>query len=182
MEKYGPKFCRLYHGTSEKFLQKIYDTGFILPSDYAHNQNCKRNTSGAPTYSLCDNTCPDCAGINRKKHNWNQCHMYGLGIYFADIPQKSDLYVSDSSFNKKNKKGRKIILCKVALGKTFDITTDLKNQDDYHDYVEPPIGYDSIFVLGRGNAAKGYGVLRTEYILFNPFQALPEFEIEYDLQ
>eukprot|EP01080_Neovahlkampfia_damariscottae_P008506 gene8506-330_t len=132
---------KLYHGTSEKFLQGIYDSGFILPSDFVHNSNCKRN-SNAPAYSLCDNTCPDCAGINKKKHVWNQCHMYGLGLYFADIPQKSDLYVSDSYFKKKNKKGRKLILCKVALGKTFTIDQDILNQDDYHDLVEPPSGYD----------------------------------------
>jgi hypothetical protein len=77
---------QFYHGTSEKFLQSIYDDGFSLPSDYAHNSNCKRNKT-APAYSLCDNTCPDCCGVNKQKHVWKQCHMFGLGIYFANLPQ-----------------------------------------------------------------------------------------------
>jgi hypothetical protein len=96
--------------------------------------------------------------------------------------RKSDLYVSDVNFDKTIKTGRKLILCKVALGKTFEINSDLSKPDLYHDLVEAPEGYDSIFVPGRPKATKGLGVFRTEYILFNKFQALPQYEIEYDLQ
>jgi hypothetical protein len=75
-----------------------------------------------------------------------------------------------------------LILCKVALGRQFKIESDLSKPDLYHDLVEAPEGYDSIFVPGRDSATKGFGVWRTEYILFNKFQALPQYEIEYDLQ
>lgn len=83
--------------------------------------------------------------------------------------------------NKDTKKGRKMLLCSVALGNSYSIINDLKSHDECHNWILPPKGYDSLFVKGRNDSSKGLGVLRSEYILFNIFQAYPKFEIEYDL-
>jgi hypothetical protein len=42
-------------------------------------------------------------------------------------------------------------------------------------------GFDSVYVPGRKNCTKGLGVLYDEFIIFNPYQALPYFEVDYDL-
>lgn len=76
----------LYHGTCERFLDDIYNNGFKLPADYNHNINCKNFPGNKTTLpSLCYINCKACCGDQIKQHQWNTCHMYGLGIYFADV-------------------------------------------------------------------------------------------------
>ena len=100
--------------------------------------------------------------------------MFGLGLYFADKAQKSDIYAKGFSGGKK-----KMLVCKVILGNEFVIKHDLKKQDEYHDLVIPPKGFDSIYAKGRSNAKLGLGVVNNEFIVFNPYQVYPMYEIEY---
>merc|ERR1719188_1718647 len=39
--------------------------------------------------TLCSTSCERC----KEPHHWHRCHMYGLGIYLADLPAKSHRYV-----------------------------------------------------------------------------------------
>jgi len=39
--------------------------------------------------TLCSSSCEYCV----EPHHWHRCHMYGLGIYLADMPAKSHRYV-----------------------------------------------------------------------------------------
>jgi len=41
--------------------------------------------------TLCGTDCDHC----KKPHNWEKCHMYGLGVYLADMAQKSHRYVRE---------------------------------------------------------------------------------------
>merc|ERR1712203_427293 len=77
--------------------------------------------------SLCKNTCQYCV----RKHEWNRCHMYGLGIYLADMAQKSHRYVSQPDTSSGRKRYR-IIICSV-LGKSFEIDGYLKTDRAMHD-------------------------------------------------
>lgn len=80
----------LYHGTCERFLDDIYNNGFKLPADYNQNSKCQNFPGNKTTSSsLCDVSCPDCCGKGKVQHQWNLCHMFGLGIYFADVRYES---------------------------------------------------------------------------------------------
>lgn len=87
--------------------------------------------------------------------------MYGLGIYFADQSSKSDRYVSDKSGAKDHKTKRKMLVVEVMLGECYEVET-LKTQDEFHDYIEPPDGKDSIMAIGKPGAKSGYEVLNNE--------------------
>lgn len=108
--------------------------------------------------------------------------MYGLGVYFANDAEKCDAFVSDVHWKKNHRVGRKILLCEVKLGKAFVIDTSLNTKDQYHDCIKAPEGFDSIHVFGQGTSQKpaGLSVNRDEYIIFNPRQAYPRYEITYD--
>merc|ERR1712093_748143 len=41
--------------------------------------------------TLCGTDCSHCC----KEHKWGKCHMYGLGVYLADLAQKSHRYVRE---------------------------------------------------------------------------------------
>jgi hypothetical protein len=100
--------------------------------------------------------------------------MFGLGLYFADKAMKSDRYVKGNTTNLK-----KMLVCKVILGNEYLIDRDLKKGDEFHDMVICPKGYDSIYAKGRNNASNGMGVVNNEFIVFNPYQVYPMYEIEY---
>ncbi len=170
---------KLYHGTSEAILAEIYSKGFMLPADFEPSPQCP--ISGKAKVALCTADCTFCT----KKHVWDQnapCHMYGLGLYFANDAEKSDHYVSDRNWNKTNKVGKKMLLCEVNLGRVFTIQTHLKKQDEYHDSIVAPNGYDTIHAVGLGSGHKrGFSVNRDEFIVFNPHRALPKYEFTYNI-
>eukprot|EP00741_Cyanophora_paradoxa_P022814 tig00021518_g22035.t1 len=105
--------------------------------------------------------------------------MFGLGTYFAEVASKSDQYVVPSA---KAPRVRKVLACRLSLGNPLLVKRDLARQDEMHDWILPSPGHDSIFVSGRKEATPNLGVHQTEVIIFHPFQALPEYEIEYELQ
>ncbi|KAH3761007.1 hypothetical protein Pelo_7168 [Pelomyxa schiedti] len=79
----------------------------------------------------------------------------------------------------------KMLLCEVALGRSFEITTNLTTGSQYHDLVLPPPlpnstqTTDSIWVPGRSDATSGLGVFTSECIIFHRYQALPRYVIHY---
>merc|ERR1712203_954800 len=79
--------------------------------------------------TLCDNTCKYCT----EKHEWKRCHMYGLGIYLADMAQKSHRYCSQPQI-RNGRQVYRMIICSV-LGKSFQIEGHLKDGQCMHDVV-----------------------------------------------
>merc|ERR1711879_505581 len=120
-----PAEQELYHGTNNNILDVLYRHGLQPPSDCDASPACPVSGGKGLCTTLCDNTCVHCT----KKHEWNKCHMYGLGIYLADLAQKSHRYVSQP------KKGTyRMIVCSV-LGKSFQVEGHLKDGRCMHDVV-----------------------------------------------
>ena len=183
----------LFHGTSESALTSIFQEGIYIPSDYAPHASCSKG--GKLSTSLCKTDCKRCV----QKHVWNNCHMYGLGAYFATKSSKSDRYVSDMTGSKIHKTGRKMLLCKIFPGVAEVVDNNMKTKDERHDRILPSKGFDSVFVKGLGRShSPGLGgmylkfwkiwcllfvftVLNDEYIIFNRYQCLPQYLITYDL-
>jgi len=88
--------------------------------------------------------------------------MFGPGIYFAEHSSKSNLYV--------NSDARQMLLCRVTLGNIFVPTTSKKMNN-------PPSGYHSV----KGQQGNG-GLHYPEYIIYNNYQAYPEFLVTYRIQ
>jgi len=175
----------LFHGTSEANLRDIFKYGFIPPSDFAPDPHCEKSghlASVASACSLCDVRCQFCT----KKHVWNRCHMFGLGVYFANQSSKCNQYISDMNRNKTAKKGRKMLYCTVELGQC-ECVEELQTADQMHDRTKPCKGCDSIYVMAHKppipKDANGniLAVLNDEYVIFHPHQALPEYLIEFDM-
>jgi len=205
--KEEPKAIELYHGTNSKILDILYTHGLQPPSDTAPADNCPLSGGKGLCTSICDNRCDKCT----QKHEWNKCHMYGLGIYLADIAQKSHRYISQASVSDSGKARYRMILCSVLMGRTLMIDGHLRKGDCMHDVpavrriwkgelermVEPidakhgvlPKGSPAaeehdylIFVKGLGSRCRsGFSVVNSEYISFHPYQCLPRYEIEYEL-
>jgi len=120
-----PAEQELYHGTNNNILETLYKHGLQPPSDCDASPDCPVSGGKGLCTTLCDNTCKYCT----KKHEWNKCHMYGLGIYLADMAQKSHRYVSQP------KAGRyRMIVCSV-LGKSYQVEGHLKDGRCMHDVV-----------------------------------------------
>jgi len=120
-----PAEQELYHGTNNNILETLYKHGLQPPSDCDASPSCPVSGGKGLCTTLCDNTCIHCT----KKHEWNKCHMYGLGIYLADMAQKSHRYVSQP------KAGRyRMIVCSV-LGKSYQVEGHLKDGRCMHDVV-----------------------------------------------
>lgn len=60
--------------------------------------------------------------------------MYGLGIYLADMAQKSHRYVSQPHTNKSGRQTYKMVVCSV-LGKSFQVEGHLRKAQAMHDVV-----------------------------------------------
>jgi len=135
--------------------------------------------------------------------------MYGLGIYLADMAQKSHRYVSQPRMVGGRRQYR-MIVCSV-LGRAFKIEGHLKRGDAMHDVpqvraldaddikgmIDPCCGpkadedagielpaekSDMIFVKGlEGRVRTGFSVVNSEYIAYHPHQCLPKYEITYEL-
>jgi len=120
-----PAEQELYHGTHNSILDILYQHGLQPPSDCDASPACPVSGNKGLCTTLCDNRCIHCT----KKHEWDRCHMYGLGIYLADMAQKSHRYV------KQPKAGiYRMIVCSV-LGKSYQVEGHLKNKKCMHDVV-----------------------------------------------
>lgn len=153
---------QLYHGTHEHNIEKVLRDGFQPPSDCAVHENC-------PTWgkyckdlqtSPCISSCSHCYGDLANRHSWAKCHMFGLGIYFADQSSKSDRYVRPT----KKPTERRMLLVDVLLGDPH-IAKCLSVDEEYHDYVIAPEGKNSIIALGKTSPKSGREVLNNECTL-----------------
>jgi hypothetical protein len=79
----------LWHGTSCKAIDELLTHGLQPPSDVAPSEKCPVSGGKGLCTSLCSTACKHC----HEPHAWNKCHMYGLGVYLADMAQKSHRYV-----------------------------------------------------------------------------------------
>merc|ERR1711933_312635 len=204
-DKHGeePTVQELYHGTNNNITDILYTHGLQPPSDMEPADECPVSGGKGLCTSLCNNSCTYCT----EKHEWDRCHMYGLGIYLADMAQKSHRYVSRPQMHR-----YRMIICSV-LGKAFQLEGHLREQAAMHDVVnvraldedeldgliEPCRSSctsavsienregsaeksDLLFVKGLGsNVRPGFSVVNSEFIAFHPHQCLPKYEVEYVL-
>jgi hypothetical protein len=200
-----PKVRELYHGTNNNILDVLYKHGCKPPSDIQASEKCPVSGGKGLCTTLCNNDCKYCT----EKHEWNRCHMFGLGIYLADMAQKSHRYVSQPRMVGGRRQYR-MIVCSV-LGRAFKVEGHLKCAEAMHDVpqvraldaeeldtmIEPCVGpkasadaaielsaekSDMIFVQGlEGRVRPGFSVVNSEYIAFHPHQCLPKYEITYEL-
>merc|ERR1719446_1697936 len=201
-----PKVRELYHGTNNNIYDMVYQHGLQPPSDTRASDSCPVSGGKGLCTTLCNNDCKHCV----EKHEWSRCHMYGLGIYLADMAQKSHRYVSQPQVVGGRRRYR-MIICSV-LGRAFKVEGHLRSGDSMHDVptvralmadeidamIEPCKASleadgemtlqtpaekcDMMFVQGLGGRARpGFSVVNSEYIAFHPHQCLPKYEITYDL-
>lgn len=198
-EKNGeePRQVELYHGTNMNILDAVYTHGLSPPSDMEAAEACPVSGGKGLRTSLCTNTCRFCT----QRHSWDRCHMYGLGIYLADIAQKSHRYISAAAVEADGRREFKMVLCSVLLGNALQVEGHLKHGDAMHckhnlrsmgnlktklDLVsdfcgKTPIDQrDILFIKGLGNNCRpGFSVFNSEYISFHPYQCMPRYEITY---
>jgi hypothetical protein len=124
-----PPVMELYHGTNNNILKILYKHGLQPPSDMEPSDMCPISGGKGLCTSLCNNDCRFCT----KKHEWKRCHMFGLGIYLADMAQKSHRYCSQPE-----RTGRKevyrMVICQV-LGKSYKLEGHLRSGTAMHDIV-----------------------------------------------
>merc|ERR1711977_14947 len=125
-----PAVQELYHGTNNNILDILYKHGLQPPSDTRPSEKCPKSGGKGLCTTLCNNDCEYCT----EKHEWNKCHMYGLGIYLADMAQKSHRYVSQPSMKKSGRQTYKMVVCSV-LGKSFQVEGHLRQAQAMHDVV-----------------------------------------------
>merc|ERR1712146_725502 len=152
-----------------------------------------------PSHFALRNDCKFCT----TPHAWCRCHMYGLGIYLADMAQKSHRYVSEASQASEGGRECKMVVCSVLLGDALQVEGHLKCSDSMHsvhslramgegdlpklmDFTRgingkrPVDQKDILFVKGLGCACRpGFSVFNSEYISFHPYQSMPRYEITY---
>lgn len=162
---------RLYHGTRESILDTVCQIGLKPPADFVMSPQCPKynsnHRSGLP--SPCLSTCQHCAGKDtRVAHVWSKCHMYGLGIYFADQSSKADRYVHTES---NSNKGKRMLIYDVVPGRVFPAPI-LNHGPELHDLVLAPDGYDSLMAAGNPKAPVGRGVLNNECTSLDYFHQL----------
>eukprot|EP01059_Diplonema_ambulator_P011689 TRINITY_DN2172_c0_g1_i4.p1 TRINITY_DN2172_c0_g1~~TRINITY_DN2172_c0_g1_i4.p1 ORF type:complete len:810 (+),score=250.26 TRINITY_DN2172_c0_g1_i4:39-2432(+) len=190
-DKYGCVVEReLWHGTCCSALDDILTKGLQCPSDCKASKECPVSGGKGMRTTLCGTDCKYCT----EKHEWDKCHMFGLGIYFADIPMKSHRYVTGVGADGVHT----LLRCKVNLGNPYYIEGNLKEKDAMHNIVDcddpskyfdrpqdpwnTATGHGSYVVKGlKGSTAfkKGFGVLNTEYIIFHPLQVVPLYAVDY---
>ena len=79
----------IWHGTNCQALPQLLTHGLQPPSDTSASDACSVSGGKGLCTTLCSASCPHCAA----PHEWGRCHMYGYGIYLADMAQKSHRYV-----------------------------------------------------------------------------------------
>eukprot|EP01064_Diplonema_japonicum_P038067 TRINITY_DN910_c0_g1_i3.p1 TRINITY_DN910_c0_g1~~TRINITY_DN910_c0_g1_i3.p1 ORF type:complete len:919 (+),score=285.69 TRINITY_DN910_c0_g1_i3:63-2819(+) len=177
----------LWHGTACSVLDKILASGLQCPSDSQASEACPVSGGKGLATTLCGTDCKHCT----EKHEWKRCHMFGLGIYLADQAEKSHRYVTPE------KGVYSLVKCRVNLGNPYLIEANLKASNGLHDVVRcvdpsafiKPLkkvewdlikSHDSYYVKGLGSNAKtGFGVINSEYIIFQPAQVLPLYVVDY---
>lgn len=179
----------LWHGTSVDAIPTLLQHGLQPPADSVPSDDCPVSGNRGLCTTLCGTECSHC----QKAHVWGKCHMYGLGVYLADIAQKSHQYV-----RKPSHRGYSMLLCRVCLGNPYLIESNLLRSSAMHDlcWCQDPSeflesqtedwsvakGHDSFYVKGQSGAQKhGLGVYNSEYIVFQPYQILPLYLVEYAL-
>lgn len=125
-----PAVQELYHGTNNNILDILYQHGLQPPSDMQASDSCPKSGGKGLCTTLCSNDCKHCT----QKHEWNKCHMYGLGIYLADMAQKSHRYVSQPKTSRSGRSTHRIVVCSV-LGKSFQVEGHLTGKTAMHDVV-----------------------------------------------
>merc|ERR1711966_221984 len=103
-------------------LETVYNHGLAPPSDMEASEDCPVSGGKGLRTSLCDNTCK----FRTTPHSWDRCHMFGLGIYLADIAQKSHRYVSASTLLANGRRECKLVLCTVLLGDALQVEGHLR--------------------------------------------------------
>lgn len=125
-----PTTQELYHGTNCNILDIIYKDGIKPPSDMKADERCPISGGKGLCTSLCNNDCEFCT----EQHGWDRCHMYGLGIYLADMAQKSHRYVSQPKSVGCASRYR-MIVCSV-IGKSYELEGYLKDGDGFHNVTD----------------------------------------------
>jgi len=197
--KEEPDALELFHGTNNNILDIVYMHGLQPPSDRKAAESCPYSGGKGLCTTLCDNGCPYCT----EPHEWNRCHMFGLGIYLADTAAKSHRYVSHPRAGTGGRKQYRMVVCSV-LGRSYRIAGHLTSGDAMHNLtnlrflaglkfeeaIKPVCGYceesietfDTLFIQGLGHACRpGYSVVNSEHIAFHPYQCLPKYEITYEI-
>ena len=124
----------LFHGTNCLILDDVYTHGLSPPSDRRPGDRCPRSGGKGLATSLCDNRCELCTA----RHEWGMCHMFGLGIYLADLAQKSHRYVSQPELvggagGSAERRRCRMVLCSVLMGRTLQLQGHLLARDGLHD-------------------------------------------------
>lgn len=202
-----PKALELYHGTNNEILDTVYTHGLAPPSDTLPSESCPRSGGKGLCTSLCDNSCEHCV----ERHAWDRCHMFGLGVYLADLAQKSHRYCSRPVATGEGRRRYRMVLCSVLSGRTLQLEAHLAEPQSMHDLQslracypgdlerrvrfagdrgagaawppEAPVEqHDLLFVKGLGaRCCHGLSVVNSEYVSFHPYQCLPRYEIVYEV-
>eukprot|EP00812_Abedinium_dasypus_P005315 NODE_1665_length_1088_cov_1152.316554.p3 GENE.NODE_1665_length_1088_cov_1152.316554~~NODE_1665_length_1088_cov_1152.316554.p3 ORF type:complete len:350 (+),score=105.25 NODE_1665_length_1088_cov_1152.316554:3-1052(+) len=200
----------LWHGTNCNALPELLTHGLHPPSNTQPAAACPRSGGKGLCTTLCGTDCDFCC----LPHDWSKCHMYGLGVYLADMAQKSHRYVRqpaksvsiDSAATPARAAAShtsppvySMLRCRVCLGSPFLIEGNLLTPQAMHDvcWCQDPSeaidscveewglahGHDAYYVRGLAGAQKaGLGVYNSEYIVFQPYQILPLYRVDYVLQ
>lgn len=195
-----PAARELYHGTNNNILDVVYKHGLQPPSDFQASDRCPVSGGKGLCTSLCSNSCKYCT----TRHVWNSCHMYGLGVYAADMASKSHRYCSRPEEGSDGRRRYRMVVCEV-LGRALELAGHLRERSAMHDVpnvrfladkleqmMEPhadgavndaPVEHhDLLFVKGLGDENRcGLSVVNNEYIAFHPHQCLPRYQITYDI-
>merc|ERR1712115_173483 len=81
----------LWHGTNCGALDEVFTHGLQPPSDSRPSDACPVSGGRGLCTTLCSTSCPHCV----EPHVWSKCHMYGSGVYLADVSSKSHRYVQE---------------------------------------------------------------------------------------
>lgn len=198
--KEEPAVRELYHGTNNNILSNLFTHGLQPPADFSASDACPVSGRKGLCTSLCNNDCKLCV----ERHEWNRCHMFGLGIYLADISQKSHRYCSQPEVLPNGRWRYRMVLCSV-LGRPLEVAGYLRVKDVMHDVpnvralgselvemIEPHgcsvpgkqdvEQADILAIKGLGcDCRPGYSVVNSEYIAYHPYQCLPKYQITYEV-
>merc|ERR1711933_601634 len=81
----------LWHGANCNAFSDLLTHGLQPPSDTCAAATCPVSGGKKLCTTLCGRDCEHCC----EPHEWEKCHMYGLGVYLADLAQKSHRYVRE---------------------------------------------------------------------------------------
>eukprot|EP01063_Lacrimia_lanifica_P023059 TRINITY_DN3055_c0_g1_i2.p3 TRINITY_DN3055_c0_g1~~TRINITY_DN3055_c0_g1_i2.p3 ORF type:complete len:732 (+),score=360.21 TRINITY_DN3055_c0_g1_i2:52-2247(+) len=177
----------LWHGTDCSVLDTLLTRGMQCPADSRACDECPVSGGKGLCTTLCGTDCARCV----EPHVWGECHMFGMGLYMADQPQKSHRYV------RPHNGVHQLVKCRVNLGSPYMIEANLRTPDAMHNLVrcsdpkdmieanqhawDTMKGHESFYVKGLGAKAKhGLGVVNNEYVVFHPAQVLPLYVVDYD--